>query len=48
MHKGMAIVNDRASNVGRKESRSPEESVREMLSGREISRLFDCCFRDSG
>lgn len=41
MHKGMAIVNDRASNIGRKESRSPEESVREMLSGREISRLFD-------
>lgn len=46
MHKGMAIVNDRASNAGRKESCSPEESVRGILSGREISRLFDCGFRD--
>lgn len=48
MHKGMAIVNDRASNVGRKESRSPEESVREILSGQEVSQLFDCGSRDRG
>lgn len=48
MHKGMAIVNARASNVGRKESFSPEESVREILSGRDVSQLFDCGSRDRG
>lgn len=46
MHKGMTLVNDRASNVGRKESSRPKESVREILSGMDVSQLFSCGSKD--
>lgn len=40
MHKGRSIANDLASDVGRKESCTPEESVRETQSGRRLSHYF--------